>query len=474
MTAFIGRKSELEALNREYKRDNGFVVIYGRRRVGKTTLIKEFIKDKDALYFLATEQIESENIKSFVESFAGFSGQDYLSDVGFKRWESIFEAFAAYKPNEKKVLVIDEFQYLISINPAFASVFQKIWDTILTDKNIMVILCGSLISMMLNQVLAYKSPLYGRRTAQIRLSPLRFYELKEYYKNMQFDEFVKLYSVTNGVPKYFELFNNRLPLIDNIKNEIFRKQGFLYEEPTFLLEKEVKDTVSYFSIIKTIALGNHKLGAISTALELKGTQITPYLKTLMDLDIIEKRVPITEKNPEKSRKGLYYIKDNFIEFWFKLVAPFKSELEIENMKTALNKLKGNFIDNHVSFVFEEISKDTLRKLCAEEKIVFDFSKIGSYWDGQRQIDICAIDEENKICLLGECKFLEKPVSADIYFELLKKAEQIAELKNFSIAYAVFSKSGFDKRLIDIAADNKNLYLINEDECINTTIYNAKS
>ena len=459
MKDFIGRKSELEALEREYERANGFVVIYGRRRVGKTTLIKEFVKNKNALYFLAAEQLETENRKAFLRVLADFTGQSYLENAVFSDWESVFEVLAQFKPDEKKVLVIDEFQYLVSVNKAFPSVFQRIWDTILVNKNIMVILCGSLISMMQKQVLSYNSPLYGRRTAQIRLAPLKFYELYEFYPTKTFEEMIRLYSVTGGVPKYIELFDNKLSLADNIRNEIFSKQGFLFEEPTFLLEKEVSETVSYFSIIKTIAAGNHKMGAIAGALGLKTTQITQYLKTLTELEIIEKRLPVTENNPEKSKLGLYYIKDNFIEFWFKFAAPYRSELEIDNINAALKKMETNFTDSHVSFVFEEVSIETLRKLFSD-----NIQRAGKYWDNKHEIDVCALMDDGGY-MIGECKYHDKPVDADAYFDLQKKVQDIQAFAGAEITFVIFSKSGFTNRILELSEKTSSLLLVNNGEIV---------
>jgi AAA+ ATPase superfamily predicted ATPase len=459
MKKFVGRKSELVALEREYKRDNGFVVIYGRRRVGKTTLIREFIKNKNAMYFLATEQLETENRKAFLRILAGFTGQSYLENAVFPNWESVFEVLSQFKPDKKKILVIDEFQYLVSTNKAFPSIFQRVWDTILTNKNVMVILCGSLISMMKKEVLSYSSPLYGRRTAQIRLAPFNFYELYGFFPEKSFEDMVKLYSVTGGVPKYVELFDNKLSLMDNSRNEIFSKQGFLFEEPMFLLEKEVTETISYFSIIKAIAAGNHKLGAIAGALGLKTTQITQYLKTLIELELIEKRLPVTENNPEKSKLGLYYIKDNFIEFWFKFAAPYKSELEIENTKAALKKMDAHFVDSHVSFVFEDVSVETLRKLMPD-----DIQRAGRYWDNKNEIDICALRDDGGY-ILGECKFHDKPIDADVYFDLQKKLQNIPVFNKKELTFVIFSKSGFTKRLLEISEENSSLLLVDNGQIV---------
>lgn len=450
MDKFVGRKEELLVLEREYKRGEGFVVIYGRRRVGKTTLIREFIRGKDAFYFLATEELERENIKNFTRGLARYSGREYIAGASFNDWEGVFEEFVRCRSKARKVLVIDEFTYLIGVNPAFASIFQKIWDTILRASGVMVILCGSLTGMMTRHVLSYSSPLYGRRTAQIRLAPLSFAEAAGFFPGRSFEDKVLLYSVTGGVPKYIEFFANGRTLMDNIESEILSRHGFLYEEPSFLLEKEVGEITSYFSIIKTIASGEHRLGSIAGALGLPATRLTPYLKVLMDLDVIEKRVPATERAPEKSRKGLYFIKDNFIRFWFAFVAPDRSELEIGYNAGAVRRIRANLVDGHASFVFEDISRETLGALLAGRRDAPSFEKIGSYWTGETEIDICAVSQADRTALLGECKFIKKPVDAGVYNELIKKAEKIPELKGFRIIYAIFSKSGFTDRMRLIA------------------------
>ena len=308
---FIGRKTELAKLNSEYEHDGAFVVVYGRRRVGKTTLIKEFIKDKTAFYFLATEELESQSMKRLAGVIGRTTNNGLIQKASFADWLDLFQIIADYKPNEKKILVIDEFPYLVKTNPAFPSILQNAWDEILKDNNVMLILSGSLIGMMQKHALSYDSPLYGRRTSQMRLSPLPFSDVYKVF-DLSFDEAVKQYAVTGGVPKYMEFFQDKKELIDQLKEVVLSKSSFLYEEPFFLLRSETLSGVNYFSIIKAIADGNHKLGKIASALSLDTSSITPYLTTLIELGFIEKRTPITEKNPEKSRKGLYFISDNFL------------------------------------------------------------------------------------------------------------------------------------------------------------------
>lgn len=462
---FIGREEELKILEREYNRSSSFVVIYGRRRVGKTTLIKQFIKDKKAVYFFAGLEPDRQNINKFASKIMEFTSQNYLSEVRFDSWQSIFKVFANHNSNEKKILVIDEFQYLVQSNLAFTSIFQEVWDEILKDNNIMVILCGSHISMMTTAVLNHSSPLYGRRTAQIRLNPLRFMEFTKAFKVKSFDDMVKIFSVTGGVPKYMEFFCNDYSFENNVVENVLNKSGFLYEEPMFLLEKEVREPVNYFSILKVIAMGNHKLSEIATVLEQRTNNLSPYLETLSNLFLLEKRLPITEKIPEKSRKGLYYISDNFIELWFKFVYLYKSELELDNINYVLDKINKNLIDNHVSFIYEKVCMEIFTNLCRNSNFDFHISKIGSYWNNNTQIDVVAIDENSKKIFAGECKFLGKPVNVRVYFDLLDKCEGIKEFKEYEVILGIFSKSGFDKRLMEISRNNNKLILINQENIL---------
>lgn len=461
MKSFLGRKAELQKLSSEYNRESSFVVMYGRRRVGKTTLIKEFIKDKKALYFLSTSELEINNRNRLIKSIADFTGMPYLKNSNFDNWYDIFEIIVNYQPEEKKIIVIDEFQYLVNANPSFTSIFQRIWDDILKDNNIMVILCGSYISMMTTQVLHYSSPLYGRRTCQMKLKPLKFTEIKEGFRNLRFNELVSLYAVTGGVPKYLEFFDNNLGFFENIKNEILDKNGFLYEEPTFLLQKEVRETMTYFSMIQTIADNNHKLSKIASALEVPSTKLTPYIKTLMDLSLVEKRVPVTERNPSKSKKGLYYIEDNFIEFWFRFVYPYKSQLEMENIQYVVDKIKNNLIDNHVSFVYEDICREQFVNQSSE--LGFIISKIGSYWDSKVEIDIVAIDNDNKKLIVGECKYLNKPMKDSVFYNLIEKADSIKGYDDYDKVYVLFSLNGFEDRIININKTRNDLILFDNNK-----------
>ena len=457
---FIDREKELATLQREYARDGAsLVVLYGRRRVGKTTLISEFIKDKNALFFLASEESEVQNRNTFKEKAADFIDSDLLRNASVSSWDVIFKAITDTSFSQKPVIIIDEFQYIGKSNPAFPSVFQRIWEENLKHKQIMVVLCGSLIHMMQAQTLDYSSPLYGRRTAQIRLQQIPFRYYSQFFPNKTTNKLVEMYAVTGGVPKYIELFTAEDSIYEAIRNCILDRSGYLYDEPHFLLQQEVSEIGSYFSIIKVIAAGHQKLSEISAALEIKATSLTKYLKTLIDLDILVREVPITEDNPEKSKKGLYRIKDNYIRFWFAFVYPNRSFLESGQEEIVMQKIRGGFVRNHTAFVYENVCLQKLWELNAAGTWPFYFSKAGKYWDSHTEIDLAAIDPEGNNLLLGECKFWQNPVGVSVLRDLEEKAKAVSwQREQRKTWYVLFSANGYTDELLELAANREDVQL----------------
>ena len=462
MDKFVDRIKELEFLNKEYNKPNStLVILYGRRRIGKTALIKEFGKNKDMIYFLSTEESEKQNLKEFKNLVAENLKSDLIKEANIESWETIFKEIVNETKN-KKVVVIDEFQYLGKSNSAIPSIFQKIWDEYLKDNNIMLILCGSLINMMETQTLSYNSPLYGRRTGQIKLKQIPFRNYREFFeKEIDGKKIIEKYAVTGGVPKYIESFNTNKNIYDEIQENILNKQSYLYEEPMFLLKNEVTDVGSYFSIIKSIAAGNKKLGNIASNLSTNPTNLTKYLETLINLDILEREVPITEENPEKSKKGQYKIKDNYINFWFKFIYPYKAFIEMDEYQVVMNKIKQNFIDNCVSYVYEDICRQKLLEMSINWEINETYDKIGRWWNNNEEIDIVGIDTNKNNIIFGECKyFTNKKMDIDVYYNLKEKAKQVLCKNNYrKEKYVLFSVNGFTKELIEIAKREENLLLL---------------
>lgn len=463
MRRFVDREQEMATLQSEYERDgSALVVLYGRRRVGKTTLISEFIKNKKALFFLASEESESQNRLAFQEKAADFLNSNLLKNVEVKSWDVLFRAIMDSHFDSKPVIVLDEFQYLGKSNPAFPSVFQRIWEEILKDRQVMVILCGSLISMMQSQTLAYDSPLYGRRTAQIRLKQIPFAYYHQFFPDKSRKELIEMYAVTGGVPKYIELFSQSKDIYSAIEKCVLNRSGYLYDEPYFLLQQEVSEVGSYFSIIKAIAAGNTKLSSIAGVLEVKSTSLTKYLKTLIDLDILEREVPVTEDSPEKSKKGLYKIKDNYLRFWFAFVYPNMSFIESGHGRIVMDKIRKSLVRNHIAFVYEDICRERMWEINTEGVWPFYFSKLGRYWDSKEEIDIAAIDPDGKNLILGECKYWQEPVGVSVLRELEAKAKTVSwEKEKRKTWFVLFSVNGFTEDLRAEAAARTDLRLYAE-------------
>ncbi len=439
---FANRYKELKLLNDEYLSDKfAFSVLYGRRRVGKTTLLKEFIKDKPAIYFLVTLENINIVIQRLQNIIADFFNDSFLKSLNISDIKQLFEYLSSKKFDEKLIIIIDEFQYLSKIDNSMPSQFQYIVDELLQNKNIHLILCGSIISMMYEQTLSYDSPLYGRRTSSIKLEAIEFTYLKEFFQNCSKEELIELYSVLYGVPKYLEMFKKSGDIFENIELNILDSNGYLYNEPQFILQNEVNEPITYFSILEVIANGEHKIGNIAGKLGKNVQNITSFISKLMELDIIYKDVPITETNPLKSKKGLYFIKDNFFRFWFTYVLPYKSQLEIGNTKYVLTKIKENF-NGFVAPIYENLAIEYLMQN-------YKLLKCGRWWEKHEEIDAIGIGED--FLIVAECKYSNKKVGIDILKSLQEKSKKI-DSKLPIKQFCLFSKSGFTDEMKQLQND----------------------
>ena len=452
---FVGRKTEIGILENEYKREgSSLVIVYGRRRIGKTTLIKQFMQSKDSLYFLSTEERGRQNLKYFQSLAFDKTALNLLRPENTLEWEDIFDLLT--KGPGKTVIAIDEYPYLAMTEPGFSSRLQRIWDEMLEKRNVMLILCGSLIGMMYSETLDYSSPLYGRRTAQIKLAQIPFSDFAGFFPEKTDEELLSIYSVTGGVPRYIELFQPEKELLEDIADNILRRGSYLYEEPVFLLNRQFRETGTYFSILKTMAEGSQKPSEISGRLDMKQASLVYYMNGMMDMDLVEREVPVTERKPEKSKRGLYRIKDNFCQFWFRFVYPFMSYLEMENTAPVIEKIRRSFADNHLSFVYERVCRELTKEMAAGGLFGDGIVKIGRWWDSKNEIDIVGVDKDSNPVVFGECKYREKPMGMALLKDLQRSALEISEAA--PVTFVLFSRKGFSKELLDYSRRKDNVFL----------------
>ena len=453
---FVNRKEELDILNRFYEEDTfQFIPIYGRRRIGKTRLIQEFIKGKQALYFLADSVAEQEQLKNIGREVGDFFSDTFLIERGFADWYQLFE-YLKKNVRERTLLVIDEFPYLVNSNKAISSIFQKGIDQYLKNANLFLVLMGSSIGMMEREVLFHKAPLYGRRTGALELKEMEFGSLKAFFPKKNMEELVSIYGVLGAVPAYLEKLNPEQDIFHNIEELILNRGTFLYNEVEYLLREELREPRNYFVILRSIAQGKRKLAEIINDTGFEKSLLSRYLEILRGLRLVEKEVPVTEKYPDKSKLGLYTIHDRFFEFWFKYVFPNRSKLEIGRGKEVLRVIKETF-DQHLSFVFEDVCKQYCMELMSEGRI--RFSSIGRWWQKNEEIDLVAVDEENKGIYFGEAKWSKKPVGVDILDGLKRKAALVEWNKaKRKETYMLFSRTGFTDALRE-RADKEAVLLI---------------
>lgn len=413
---FYNRENEIEFLEKSYKsKKPGLIIIYGRRRVGKTELVKHFIKNKPSVYFLADERGDYQNLKELQGLMGGFLNDNVFKKVGFNDWVELFNEFSK-RLKSKAVIIIDEFPYLITSNKAIPSIFQKIWDTNLSTKEVCLILLGSSISMMETHTLSYKSPLYGRRTGQWKLQPLDFEYLYKFFPNLSTEEIIKVYSVTDGIPAYILSLDLNADFSKNLTENVLKQGSFLYQEAEILLKQELRELANYFNILKAIAMGKTKYGEIVSFTGLDKTLVSKYLNTLIVLHVIKKEFPVTQK--KELRNTMYLFEDNYYNFWFRFVYPNKSLLEGGNIKGLRDIIKTD-MNLYLSSAFEKVCKKFI--VC---KPPFVFNKIGKWWHKEEELDIVALNEETKEILFVECKWQDRVDALKILLEIKDKSKLV--------------------------------------------------
>lgn len=469
---FIGREQELEFLNSKYKSTGGqLIVLYGRRRVGKTETLREFCKGKPHVFFSCTQTTEKVQLRNFSNRMLkeNIPAGRYLSEFG--DWESAFRsALELPYGEEKKLLVIDEFPYMCRGNKSIPSILQNLWDGELRDANVMIILCGSAMSFMEKELLAEKNPLYGRATGIYKMKEMGFYDAAKFFPDYSPRDLVLAYAVLGGIPHYLRQWDPKLSVDENIKKNILTKGCILYSEVDFLLHQELRETPIYNSIIEAVALGNTKLNDISQKSLVEDTSKTSvYLRNLIELGIVEREFSVDAKLREQANanRGTYRLTDNFFRFWYAFGFSNFSQLEDGDVEGVYEYVVKPALHKFASIAFEDVCREFVRQKQKENALPFRYAKMGR-WMGkttvrdekalnglrvaETEIDLLCIDRDAKQYLVGECKFKKNPFSYAEYLDTLAKLEPLK--KDAEFYYALFSESGFEQKVIDCAKDNR--------------------
>jgi len=460
---FIGRKKELEYLNDLYNTDKfQFPVIYGRRRVGKTALINEFAKDKDTIYFTAIETNEKQNLENFSSSIFQYTDKSKIAPV-FSSFQEALEYVFELSKMKRLILVIDEYPYVAKSSRELSSVLQMLIDKNKDTSKMFLILCGSSMSFMENQVLGYQSPLYGRRTAQFKINPFDFFESRNYFKKLSNIDIATIYGIVGGTPQYLLQMSDDLSVEDNIKKNILNPLSYLFEEPINLLKQEVREPNKYNAIISAIATGSSKLSEISSKVSEETSACSAYLNNLISLGLVKKETPFLEK---VSKRTIYSIEDNLFRFWYRFIPANISIIQNEMIELAYENIERQ-LSSYMGAVFEQICKQYLWKLNKKGKAAFTFTKLGRWWGNdprnrcETEIDIICVDED-KSAIFCECKWTNEKVDNIVLDTLIDRSKLFHYTTLF---YYVFSKSGFTKGIIDNALKMGNVTLIEFEEML---------
>ena len=443
---FVNRHQELATLEQMFQSGVAeFFVLYGRRRVGKTELLTQFCKGKRGIYFLASQLKTQDQLRQLTETSRHVINDPLLQSLVFDDWESAFIYFAQQAQEERLVLVLDEFQYLCEDSPALPSLIQRFWDLHGKNSKLFLILCGSRVSFMEQEVLAERSPLYGRRTGQLRLMPLSYRDSGSFFPEQSGKEKLIRYGITGGIPAYLNQFSTPQATFEQqIKDKLLTPQRYLFDEVNFLLRSELREPRTYASLLHAIAEGATRLNEISQRVGLEPTNANKYLSVLRELGLIKRETPVTERAPQKSRKGLYKIADNYVKFWFRFVLPNRSLIESGNADLVYRQMIAPHLSQYMGGIFEDVCRQYVERYW-EEKLEVAPRRVGVHWESDLEIDVLTENIDGSHWF-GECKWWNARVGENVLNRLIENAGRVRDQWKQHPRYVLFSANGFTEAL----------------------------
>lgn len=446
---FLGRRAELEVLRRAYGADrSGFIPVYGRRRIGKSALILEFSRSKPNVYFLGKQAPAPIQQKEFMRLCATQLGEPLLAEITPRNWHHILEILTQrLEAQESKwVLAFDEFQWMVQASPELPSILQEFWDTkwSVNDK-VVLLLCGSYIGFMEREVLGQKSPLFGRRTAQIHLQPFDYREAAEFHPHESLTNRARIYFLCGGVPQYLKMFKAGRSVEENICSEILDEFSPLYREPDFLLREELRELPKYFAILMSLAKGSVTATESAAVSGVPARSISYYLKQMVDLGYVRKRYPLTEK-PPSPRKVRFQLCDPLLRFWFRFLYPHQSSIRQLSPPVALAQLIKPHLPAFYGKCFEQLCQDSLPRYYSQRSVLG--FKIGEYWDKRVQIDVVGLRDDGRTDI-GECKWGKLESKSAVLKEIDRKCTLYPNDRNATLGRLLFVRDWKGRRPKDV-------------------------
>ena len=474
---FIGRKRELKALEHFYNTpEAGLMILFGRRRVGKTSLLTHFMENRQlsgGFYWMATTHNAAYQLRDFSQALFQYDPRFTAApsaDFTFPDWESAFNqlADAVTQFPAPQLVVIDEFTYLVRNDPAMTSLLQKLWDHRFSKiANLRLVLTGSLVGMMEREVISYQAPLYGRVSSLLRLRPLPYASLIELFPDRQADERMAIYAATGGVPAYLNLFTRTKSFVSALKNECLASGSVMLGDPAVMLHEQLKEPQSFESILSAIAGGSHQWGDIAKMAGITETSLGHYLSILEELELIERRDPVFAR-PE-GRKGQYYLRDHFLQFYYRFLVPHLSKIDRGYLDAAVDQIYQDLRSFIGTYVFEELCREWTLAAGAAGHLSFVPEVVGSYWRQYRgqgvQLDVVAGNQRLKKLLIGEAKWGKDSVSRSILTDLIHRSQRMPQVaEGWDVQYALFSRDGFTVAASELARElNVKLITLNDME-----------
>ncbi len=446
---FVGRQREMALLENLWRSPQAtFLVLYGRRRVGKTRLLWEWMQrhDTDVLYWAAEPSSESDQRRAFSQAlYRFFHPSDAAVAVDYPTWRSAFEAFGemAARRSRRTALVIDEFTYLLEHGPRVAGALQHAWDQNLSRGNLMLVLSGSHLGMVVRGVLSPQAPLYGRATTALRLPPLPYPATREAFPRYPPEARVALYAVVGGVPAYWAYWNPQVNFQENLTAFVIHAALSLGDEPRFLLQDYIRETGNYYALLSAIARGAHTHAEIRRLTGLPSGHVSRYLESLLETGYVERRRSLTA--PPNSRQGRYHLTDPFLRFYFRFVSPYRGQIAAGVSAPLLEELRRHLLDFIGTYTWEEIARLWTLHAGARGVLPFQPLEVGAAWTRSAQVDVVGINPREGTLILEECKWSPEPVKAEVLRKLVRHTEAVLPREKFwRVHYVVFARGGWTR------------------------------